>query len=138
MLPAKLVRWCGRACSRDGPRAFGPGGNKLDDSFALWRSELQEFKTMPDRGTVLGERADMQGRSVRRQRKLQFDYLFRRAQAGEGGAQPTLANVYDSPGYEFSGAQRNQHGRVQSNALMSAFRLPLTRTRSLRAVIRHI
>jgi hypothetical protein len=106
--------------------------------FALLRNELQEFKTMPHLGTVLGQGADVQGRFVRRQRKLQFHYLFRRTQVGERSAQAALADVYDSPGYESSGAQGNQHGRVKSDALMPAFCLPLTRSSSLRAVIRHI
>lgn len=93
---------------------------------------------MPDCGAVLGEGANMQGHPVGRQGKLQFHYLFHRAQIAERRAQPTLAEVYDSPGYEFAGAQRNQQGHVKRDALVLAFRLPLRRGRGLRAEIRHI
>jgi hypothetical protein len=80
--------------------------------FALLGNELQEFKTMPDCGAVLGQGANMQGHPVGRQRKLQLHYLFHRAKIAERRAQATLADVYDSPGYEFSGAQRNQQGHI--------------------------
>jgi hypothetical protein len=138
MLAAKFVRWRGRACGRDGARAFSPRDNQLCYGFALLGSELQEFKTMPDCGAVLGEGANMQGHSIGRQRKLQFHYLFHGAQIAERRAQPALAEVYDSSGYEFSSAQGNQQGHFEKDALVLALRLPLRRRRGLRAVIRHI
>ena len=137
VLAAKFVRWRGRARCCDGPRTLSPGSNKLCYGFALLGSELQEFKTMPDCGAVLGQRADVQGHFVGRQRKLQFHHLFSRAQITERGAQTALADVYNSPGYEFSSAQRNQQGCVKRDALVPAFRAPLRRG-GLRAVIRHI